>query len=49
MSTPQLTKAEKREQIKQKAKFAPKGGTLAGQILKMKTSKNYLRKKRKII
>ena len=39
-----ITKAEKREKIRQKAKFAPKGGTLAGQMQKMKTSRNYAKK-----
>ena len=40
------TKAEKREEKRLKAKQAPKGGTLAGQMAKMKTAKQYLRKKK---
>lgn len=42
-----LTKAEKREQLRQKAKTAPKGGTLAGELAKIKTSKGYLKRKAK--
>jgi len=45
MTKLKLTKAEKRETIQQKAKYAPKGGTLAGQMQKMRTSKNYLQRK----
>ncbi|MCX6785340.1 MAG: hypothetical protein NTZ18_00625 [Candidatus Komeilibacteria bacterium] len=43
-----LTKAEKRELLKIKERFAPKGGTLSGQIVKMKTSKGYLKRKKNI-
>ena len=39
------TKSEKREELSRKKKIkASKGGTLAGQILKTKTSGNYLKK-----
>jgi len=42
-----ITKAEKREVKRQKAKSAPKGAKLAGQIQKMKASKNYAKKAQK--
>lgn len=41
------TKAEMREEKRLKQKYAPKGGTLAGQLLKIKTSRSYARKKSK--
>jgi hypothetical protein len=41
------TKAEKREEIKLKRKCAPKGGTLAGQLQKSQTCKNYIKKTKK--
>jgi len=42
---PIKTKSEKREEIRLKRKSSPKGGTLAGQLQKTKTSKNYAKKK----
>jgi len=42
-----LTKSEKREKLKQKAKKAPKGGTLAGQAQKVQTSRKYAKKKKR--
>jgi len=41
------TKAEIREAKRLKQKYAPKGGTLAGQFQKIKTSRSYVRKKSK--
>ena len=41
-----LTKAEKRQILQEKARYAPKGGTLSGQMAKMRTSKNYAGKKK---
>ena len=41
-----LTKSEKRQKLQIKAKQAPKGAKLAGQIAKMKTSKNYAGRKK---
>ena len=46
-SSIKLTKAEKREEKHLKTKKAPKGGTLAGQIKKVQTSKKYAKKKLK--
>ncbi|MBU1131624.1 hypothetical protein KJ840_05840 [Patescibacteria group bacterium] len=46
MSRRILTKAEKRQKLQEKAKNAPKGAKFSGQIQKMKTSKNYAKKKR---
>ena len=44
----QKTKSEKREKLSQKKKIKEKkGGTLAGQFLKTKTSQNYLKEKKK--
>ncbi|MFA6305032.1 MAG: hypothetical protein WCV73_00875 [Patescibacteria group bacterium] len=43
-----LTKAEKRQKILDKAKSAPKGATLAGQIAKAQTSKGYAKRKKTI-
>ncbi len=40
-------KSIQREQKRQKAKFKPKGGTLAGQKRKMETSKFYENLKKK--
>ena len=45
-SSTKLTKAEKREKLKQKAHSAPKGGTLAGQMEKVRTVKKYGKKKK---
>lgn len=45
-SKQKLTKAEKREEKRQKAKNAPKGGTLAGQVQKVLTARKYARKKK---
>jgi len=39
-------KAIKREKIRLKIKFRPKGGTLSGQRKKMETNKFYERKKK---
>jgi len=41
-----LTKAEKRLQLADKTKHAPKGGTLAGQMQKALTNKKYAGKKK---
>jgi hypothetical protein len=41
------TKAEIREIKRLKQRFAPKGGTLAGQFVKMKTARQYAKKKLK--
>jgi len=41
-----LTKAEKRQQLADKAKAAPKGGTLAGQVKKIRTARKYAGKKK---
>jgi len=38
-------KAEKREKISEKRKNAPKGGTLAGELKRLETSKFYKRRK----
>lgn len=40
------TKAELREIRRLKQRFAPKGGTLAGQVLRTKTSRLYLKRKK---
>jgi hypothetical protein len=40
------TKAERRAEKKLKLKFAPKGATLAGQLNKIRTAKNYAKRKR---
>jgi len=40
-----LLKAEKREKISEKRKNAPKGGTLAGELKRLETSKFYAKKK----
>jgi len=45
-SSARLTKAEKRQILQEKARYAPKGGTLSGQISRMRTSKNYAGKKK---
>ena len=45
-SSIKLTKAEKREKLRQKAKKAPKGGTLAGQARKVQIARKYAKKKR---
>jgi len=42
-----LTKAEKREAERLKRKNAPKGGTLAGELAKLKTAKFYAKRKNK--
>jgi len=36
-----LIKAEKRANIREKRKMAPKGGTLAGELKRLETSKFY--------
>jgi len=42
------TKSEKREELTRKKKIKQKkGGTLAGQISRTRTSKNYLHEKKK--
>lgn len=40
-----LLKAEKRQKITEKRKNAPKGGTLAGELKSLQTSKFYEKKK----
>lgn len=41
------TKGERREERRLKQKHAPKGGTLAGQINKLKINKFYIKKRKK--
>ncbi len=41
MTNPIQTKAEKRQKKSDKSKKAPKGAKFSGQVVKMKTSKNY--------
>jgi len=41
-----ITKAEKREQKRLKAKNAPQGGTLAGQMQKIKINRGYKKRKK---
>jgi len=42
-----ITKAEKREKIREKAKNAPKGAKLAGQIQKIRTANKHAGKSKK--